>query len=430
MYYKLDEINEILLCQQCQGKLEGPKLLPCGETICSFCVSSINSNVFDCLVCKQQHEMPKNGLLDNKIALKILSMKPTKISRGVAFDLLEKSLDDIIEKHRLIKHSIENINDLIKKNCINLRSDVQLKTEEAIQQIIEISSKIIEEIDEYEQDLIKFNKTNLKSLDQFYKIASELESFHNINTRYLKQHAINDKILIKSNEEATGLIKKAEFEIQNLEDIIFDGKLFIFEKNSNKLNKSILGVTKVVYTKMDSVILSGRDQIKALIKLCDIPISKHYNLIYRASQDGFEASSFHLKCDKQLNTLVIIKSENDNIFGGYTEQDWTSTESFKNDKNFYVFSLINKRDTPLKLTSSEATKGIWCRSLRGPKFGFGPAFQISDNSNHNSESLSNLGITKTFFKHPYYADNLLEAQSFLAGTKNFKVLEIEAFTLE
>jgi hypothetical protein len=47
-----------------------------------------------------------------------------------------------------------------------------------------------------------------------------------------------------------------------------------------------------------------------------------------------------------------------------------------------------------------------------------------------TESLSNLGITTNIFKHPYYADNLLEAQSFLAGTKNFKVLDIEAYTLE
>jgi hypothetical protein len=425
MYFETNQVNDILLCQQCQGQLEGPKLLPCGETICSFCVSSINLNVFECLVCKQQHEMPKNGLLDNKVVLKILSMKPTKISRGEAFDLLEKSLDDIIEKHRLIKHSIENSNDLVKKNCINLRSDVQLKTEEVIQHIIEISSKIIEEIDVYEQDLIEYNKTNLKSLDDFYKIASELESFHITNTRYLKQHTINDQKSIKSNEEATSLIKKAELEIQNLKDTIFDGKLFMFEKNYDKLSKSILGVTKVVYTKMDSIILSGRDQIKDLITLCDISITKKYNLIYRASKDGFEASSFHLKCDKQPNTLIIIKSEYGNIFGGYTEQDWThdwkSDDKWKSDKNSFIFSLINKKNMPLKFKCLDTAKAIGCLSFNGPVFGFGPAFQISNNSNQNSKSSSNPQI---------YNDNLLEAKFFIAGSQNFKVLEIEAYRLE
>jgi hypothetical protein len=130
MYFEANQVNNILICQQCQGKLEGPKILPCGETICSFCVSSIqtNLNIFNCLVCKQQHEMPKNGLPDNKVALKMLSVKPIKVFRGEAVDLLEKKLDDILKKHKLIKYSIENSTDLVKEHCIDLRSDVQLKT--------------------------------------------------------------------------------------------------------------------------------------------------------------------------------------------------------------------------------------------------------------------------------------------------------------
>ena len=80
MYYETNQVDNILICQQCRGQLEGPKILPCGETICSFCVSSIqiNLNIFECLVCKQKHEMSKNGLPDNRIALKMLSVKPRK----------------------------------------------------------------------------------------------------------------------------------------------------------------------------------------------------------------------------------------------------------------------------------------------------------------------------------------------------------------
>jgi hypothetical protein len=432
MFYETNEINDILLCQQCQGRLEGPKILPCGETICSFCVSSIqtNLNVFNCLVCKQQHEMPKNELPDNIIALKLLSAKQTKIFRGEAYNILEKSLVEILKNYRLIKNNIENSNDIVKEHCIDLRSDVQLKTENVIQQINDLSSEIIEEIDEYEKKLIKFNTTNSKSLGEFNKIASELELFHTLNAKYLKQHTFDDQIVIKSNKKAAILIKKAELEIKNLNDIIFDGKLFVFEKNADKLNKSILGVAKVIKTRIDSIILLERNQIKDLITLCDFQAGKKWNLIYRASQDGFKAFNFHSKCDNKLNTFVIIKSELGNVFGGYTEQNWTPSDSFKTDKNFFVFSLINKHNKPLKLRSSDATKGISCRSNFGPSFGYGPAFRISDSSNENTESLSNLGITTNIFKHPYYADNLLEAQSFLAGTKNFKVLDIEAYTLE
>ena len=51
---------------------------------------------------------------------------------------------------------------------------------------------------------------------------------------------------------------------------------------------------------------------------------KGFKLIYRGSKDGFTAVVFHSKCDKMGPTLIIIKSEFELIFGGYTDIDWTS----------------------------------------------------------------------------------------------------------
>jgi len=86
-------------------------------------------------------------------------------------------------------------------------------------------------------------------------------------------------LIIKSNEEANNLIKKAELEIENLKDVIFDGRIFIFEKNTDKISKSIIGISKVIYTKIDSTILSKRDQINDLITLCEFPITTTWNLV-------------------------------------------------------------------------------------------------------------------------------------------------------
>ena len=47
-----------------------------------------------------------------------------------------------------------------------------------------------------------------------------------------------------------------------------------------------------------------------------------WKLIYRASEHGYTASSFHERCDNVTPTLVIIKSHNDCIFGGFTTQTW------------------------------------------------------------------------------------------------------------
>jgi len=41
MFYDSNKVNNILLCKQCEGRLDIPKNLPCGEAICSICETTI-----------------------------------------------------------------------------------------------------------------------------------------------------------------------------------------------------------------------------------------------------------------------------------------------------------------------------------------------------------------------------------------------------
>ena len=92
---------------------------------------------------------------------------------------------------------------------------------------------------------------------------------------------------------------------------------------------------------MNSFILTTENQLKELMTLCEFPIDQKWVLIYRGSQDGFEAGSFHIKCDYKPNTLIIVKSTNGNVFGGYTEQSWEHIGNYKADPSAFIFSLIN-----------------------------------------------------------------------------------------
>jgi hypothetical protein len=213
MFFNTNQVNNELLCSNCECRLDIPKILPCGETICSLCETSIqvNDQIFECLVCEEKHKMPENGFIINKSLSKILALELSKVSRGEAFDSLTKLLDNLQKKSNLIKLGIDNGTDLIKEHCMNLRNDVQLKTEECIEEVIlqvnDISTKIIDEINEYEQELIESNKKKSKSLEAFNSIVKELESFHTLNTEYLNKNVVDDKLVKKSNEEATNLIK-------------------------------------------------------------------------------------------------------------------------------------------------------------------------------------------------------------------------------
>jgi len=423
MFFEEENINEILNCNKCQEKLDDPKILPCGESVCSRCVSSIHvkKNNFECIVCNEQHVMPDKGLPTNKKLLSLISMQPAEVYRSRTVIKLKESLKEIRTKAKGLTFGAENGIDFIKEYCLDLMNDVQLATEKLIQQINDYNDEIIKEIKNFENSYIKsYKEVKQKTKDEFIKTAKELDKFELKWTEYLKQLKIDDETVSNAYNEALKLNKRANAEQYSLEKLILNGKRLKFEINATRPIKLIIGCLEV--KEIDSEILPN-SQYFQLMDLCSL--SKEWELIYRASRDGFEANDFHLKCDKKPNTLVIIKSTNGNIFGGYTEQDWTSVAGhiYKNDPKAFIFSLVNKENKPLVM--KPLNQGvIGCSSSCGPLFGRFDIL-IGPYSNQNNKSYSKLG---SGFKHPDYSYGSDEAKSFLAGSFNFKTVEIEVFT--
>ena len=171
------------------------------------------------------------------------------------------------------------------------------------------------------------------------------------------------------------------------------------------------------------------DKNKALdlLNLCNFSLKDKFKLIYRATRDGFSSKNFHNNCDGIAKTLVLIKvKENDSVFGGYTSVPWDMSNKYKQDKNAFVFSLINTANRPIKINQNCDVFSIYCDSSYGPAFGV-TDFCISSDSNINHYSSSSLSNT---YKHPDFLYNSDEAKFFLAGSYNFTTTEIEVYHLE
>ncbi len=160
------------------------------------------------------------------------------------------------------------------------------------------------------------------------------------------------------------------------------------------------------------------------MKLCEFENETKFELVYRASRDGFSASSFHSKCNSIPKSLTIIKTTNNYVFGGYTEAAWYSNGQYTSNDNTFIFSLINKNNAPIKIKCTYPPYAIYNNPSYGPSFGGGHDLYISDSSNINTSSYSNLGSS---YCHPLYASGSIDAQSFLAGSYNFQTVEIEVF---
>ena len=178
----------------------------------------------------------------------------------------------------------------------------------------------------------------------------------------------------------------------------------------------------------NSTILS-QFQADSLIKLCDFGETEiKFELIYRASVDGFGANDFHRQCDGISKTLTIIKVKGNSIvFGGYTDVAWDSSNNFKEDHNAFIFSLVNKENKPVKIPikKNDFADAIYCSSCCGPAFGFRD-IQIACDSNRNNNSYSHLGYN---FTHPEFASHSKKSRSFLARTLYFTTQEIEVYRM-
>ena len=76
----------------------------------------------------------------------------------------------------------------------------------------------------------------------------------------------------------------------------------------------------------------------------------NFNLIYKATRDGDSKEIFHSKCDNINNTLVIIKTNKNNIFGGFTTALWNVSGGVKYDSYSFLFSLNKNKIFNIKST--------------------------------------------------------------------------------
>ena len=245
MFYEENKIIDILKCRKCKERLDSePKMLPCGQTVCSHCLNLIcvNYNKFKCIICDNEHTMPENGLPINIAIQELSSKQPKEVYRSQAVEKLKKALNDIRKNKNLLQNASSNSIDRIKEQCIELRNKVQLATEQVIIQISDLNDQFIKEINQYEEETIQSYQPSNVYKDEIIEKIKELDSFHTTWSEYLKQTKIDDEKIATSNTEAVKLNKNAKQKLLILDSTIFSKGLMKFTKNeNNKIDKSMIG---------------------------------------------------------------------------------------------------------------------------------------------------------------------------------------------
>ena len=116
-------------------------------------------------------------------------------------------------------------------------------------------------------------------------------------------------------------------------------------------------------------ILLNNFQKRAVYKLI-LHLIPNYKakLLYRASEHGFCSKNFHSHCDFHSNTLTIIKTIDDTVFGCYTSVPWSRDGNYHYDSKSFIFNITNQK--VFNINPNSMNYAVFHRKSSGPIFGF------------------------------------------------------------
>ena len=151
------------------------------------------------------------------------------------------------------------------------------------------------------------------------------------------------------------------------------------------------------------------------------PAPCRLELLYRASRDGWDPQQFHRRCDAQGPTVTLIKTDHGYVFGGFSDQSWTSGGHWIASQKAFLFALCCAAGLgPTRLPVANADHALYGHSSYLPAFGGG--FDLKVGTNKRRAGDVRVG-------HSYECPRGLDGSAFLTGAGRFQASEVEVFAV-
>jgi hypothetical protein len=429
-----------LTCSYCSRIFRDPILLPCEDSICRQHLKEreiVKANRIKCKKCNGEFQIKDKQFESNEDLKKLVESRCYLSEEELSLKkVLEESMQKYFEFYEEFVQNKSILETVVYNHFQEMRFEIdehreQLKEKSA--EIDDIALAMIDQTKKYEEMFLKnLNESfqvNFSSFEKSKPLKDELNEIEEL----FRDPNLQIETIKEMHQKQEKSLNEFQLKLNEMTQINDDLKATNeFQPNVSPLNQnetSNFGSLKVnefcsYMNSMKSQILKGEQQYFELLKLCEFSPDDKWSLLYRGTRDGFGSRDFHSKCDGHANTLTIFKAKGSGfIFGGYTEAEWDCSNEWKSDANAFIFSLTNKDNKPLKMNidPDDNHHAIYCHSDDGPQFGY------CDIIITTMESWSNLGYS---YKHPQYEYKTYEARTFLAGSCEFQLDEIEVYKKE
>jgi hypothetical protein len=234
-------------------------------------------------------------------------------------------------------------------------------------------------------DLMRLNKEMFDGVERYNMFYDEDSKKGRVE---LKKFVQNFQTIQKHLNDVLSLCKDQQNITEEIEAILYDVNMKMIEavgagcRYTPPKIRRISDAIPFVTASMEQTLCSwiGRSFENCTLK-------------YRASVDGFGAADFHKNCDGVAHLLIVVQSDKDFVFGGYTGgASFHSSCSYVSSigQQPFLFSLRNPSGTqPIMCHLTDARYALHGHPSYSATFGAGHDLYICDNANVQTGSSVN-----------------------------------------
>jgi chromosome segregation ATPase len=343
------------------------------------------------------------------------------------------------------KDKLEKENSNLKNKLKNLQLEYELLQSKLDEQYLELNS-FREAVKENAKESASLKKNlqivSLENEDLRNKLAlledrnryleaniKELEERIHVLDSELKEKNILLNREAEENKTLRSKISDKEKKIENLNKIIIDleeelAKKPIVVKAEKPREKDFRSID-LTTDEYNELLLNKRNWPILEPWLAPLRINSNgnlkLNLLYKATRDGFDHTSFKEKCIGKANTLVVVWTEFNKLIGGFTPLAWkvpvSESHQYASDesKNTFMFSLSAGK----KYRLLKPNYAICNSKVLGPIFGGGSDLEIVSECNIKTNNYCSIGHT---FEYTDKIENFYGGKKFTV--KDYEVYEV------
>ena len=209
MFYEIDSINNTLVCSSCSQVYDLPKLLPCGNTICTKCerlmLHKNDNGRYVCSLCGDVHFSKANILPINKTVNELLCLVPCKVYRGRLHEEAVASLIHLRKSIDIFTLEYENKPTAIDNYCNQLKYEIKRHTDEQIMILNSQRSSLLRQVETYRGKCLDNLRVKRDMVDNMIKNYENfcINSESVIERACLNEHVISNIIKFSSNAQYT-----------------------------------------------------------------------------------------------------------------------------------------------------------------------------------------------------------------------------------